>query len=66
MRDERRRQFRAELIARLERVRGTMTDAEFGKLLTSIEQTAVRFAEIDAGRRYPFTNPPVENELEPG
>lgn len=48
-RDERRQQLRAELIARLERVRGRLTDAEFEELLTAVERTAARFAEIDAG-----------------
>ena len=66
MQIERRRQFRAELITRLDRVRGTMSDAEFGKLVTSMERTAVRFAEIDAGRRYPATNPPVEGGFDLG
>ena len=47
--DERRKQLRAELIARLERVRGGLTDAEFDDLVTSVERTAARFAEIDAG-----------------
>ena len=49
MRDERRQQLRAELIARLERVRGQLTDTEFDDLVTSVERTAARFAEIDAG-----------------
>jgi hypothetical protein len=47
-REERRQQLRAELITRLERVRGDMSDAEFDNLVTSLEQTAARFAEIDA------------------
>lgn len=37
------------MIARLERVRGRLTDAEFEELLTAVERTAARFAEIDAG-----------------
>ena len=49
MRDERRQQLRAELTARLERVRGHLTDAEFDELVTAVERTAARFAEIDAG-----------------
>jgi hypothetical protein len=49
MREERRQQFRAELIARLQRVRGRMTDAEFDVLVNSVERTAARLAEIDAG-----------------
>ena len=48
-RDPRRQKLRAELIARLERVRGGMTDAEFDALIASVERTAARFAEIDAG-----------------
>jgi len=48
-RDERRQQLRAELTARLERVRGRLTDAEFEELLSAVERTAARFAEIDAG-----------------
>jgi len=48
-RDPPRQQLRVELIARLERVRGLMTDAEFDTLITSVERTAARFAEIDAG-----------------
>jgi hypothetical protein len=47
-REERRQQLRAELITRLERVRGDMSDAEFDNLVTSLELTAARFAEIDA------------------
>jgi hypothetical protein len=49
MREERRGEFRAELVARLERVRGRMTDAEFADLVNDVERTARRFAEIDAG-----------------
>ena len=53
MREERRRELRAELVARLERVRGQMTDAEFESLVSDVERTAQRFAEIDAGLRVP-------------
>ena len=49
MREERRQQLRAELIARLERVRGRLTDTEFRELVDSVERTANRFTEIDAG-----------------
>ena len=49
MREERRQQLRAELIARLERVRGQLTDTEFADLVNSVERTAARFSEIDAG-----------------
>ena len=63
MRDERRQELRAELIARLERVRGQMTDADFDELVTSVERTAARFAEIDAGP-YRALNMPT-NEIGP-
>ena len=36
------------MTARLSRVRGNMTDAEFGQLLANMSRTAERFAEIDA------------------
>ena len=62
-RDERRQQLRAELTARLERVRGQLTDAEFDELVTAVERTAARFAEIDAGP-YRALNTPT-NETEP-
>ena len=48
MHDDRRRQIRDTMVARLERVRGQMTDAEFEELITAVERTAARFAEIDA------------------
>lgn len=60
MREERRQQLRAELMARLERVRGQMTDAEFADLVSSVERTAARFAEIDAGR---FAQPRREPDV---
>jgi hypothetical protein len=47
-REERRQQLWDELVTRLERVRGGLTDVEFDELVTSVERTA-RFAEIDAG-----------------
>ena len=37
------------MIARLQRVRGTMSDAEFDELVSAVERTAARFAEIDSG-----------------
>lgn len=58
-REERRQQLRSELIARLERVRGELSDAEFEELVTSVEQTAARFAEIES-RRYPPSPKPTE------
>jgi hypothetical protein len=47
-RDLQRQKVIAAIAARLERVRGTMTDAEFGQLLARMARTAERFAEIDA------------------
>jgi len=35
------------ITARLARVRGNLTDAEFGRLLAKVLRTAERFAEID-------------------
>ena len=49
MREERRQELRASLVARLARVRGQMTDAEFDELVDDVERTAWRLAEIDAG-----------------
>ena len=49
MDETRRQRFRAELTARLQRVRGQLTDEEFEELVNSMERTAARFAEIDAG-----------------
>jgi hypothetical protein len=45
------------LAARLSRVRGSMTDAEFGELLADMVTMADRFTEIDAkpGARDPET-----------
>ena len=34
--------------ARLERVRGSMSDADFARLLADVERTIQRFEEIDA------------------
>jgi hypothetical protein len=52
-REAQRQQLRAELKARLDRVRGGMTDDEFGGLIAAVERTAQRFAEIDAGLTLP-------------
>ena len=60
--DERRGQLMVTIAARLAKVRGQMTDAEFGRLLAEVVRTAERFAEIDAkpvGRLTP-TVPPDE------
>jgi hypothetical protein len=54
MRDERRQDARTELVARLQRVRGEMTDAEFDELVRDVERTARRFSEID--RAWPRAN----------
>ena len=62
MRDEQRQQLRAELIARLARVRGQMTDAEFDELVSAVERTAARFAEIDAGPHRTVSDAPVTDE----
>lgn len=47
-RDDRHRELMATMAARLSRVRGQMTDAEFGQLLADVVRTAKRFAELDA------------------
>jgi hypothetical protein len=60
MRDEGRRERRAELVARLTRVRGQMTDTEFERLVASVERTTARFAEIDAGPHKLQLDPPPE------
>jgi len=44
-------ELRAALAARLERVRGSMTDDEFGQLVADITRTAQRFEEIEARER---------------
>jgi hypothetical protein len=41
-------QLRAALAARLERVRGDMSDAEFAQLIEDVIRTTQRFEEIDA------------------
>ena len=56
-REEHRRELRAELVARLSRVRGQMTDAEFDALVSDVERTAARFAEIDARPYRPGLTP---------
>jgi hypothetical protein len=45
---ERSEQLRAALAARLERVRGTMSDEEFSHLIDDVIRTTQRFEEIDA------------------
>ena len=59
MRDEQRQQLRAELIARLARVRGQMTDAEFDELVSAVERTAARLEEIDARPHRTVSDAPV-------
>jgi hypothetical protein len=59
MRDERRQDARTELVARLQRVRGELTDAEFDELVRDVERTAQRFSEIDrAWPRAKLESPP--------
>ncbi len=48
-REPRREQLRTELTARLERLRGRMTDAAFGELMAAVDRTAESLAELDAG-----------------
>lgn len=61
---ERFEELRAALAARLERVRGNMTDDEFGQLVADITRTAQRFEEIEArerSRKPPRADaPPIE------
>jgi hypothetical protein len=47
--DDRRRARRVEIEARLRRVRGAMTDAEFERLVSAVVRTAERFDDINAG-----------------
>jgi hypothetical protein len=51
--DVRRRTLIASLAARLECVRGDMTDADFSRLLENTARTVERSAEIDAGYTRP-------------
>jgi hypothetical protein len=60
MPEERRQQLRTEMIARLHRVRGQMTDDEFAELVSSVERAAARFAEIDAAPHKLRPAPPPE------
>ena len=46
--DQRRQQLYATMAARLQRVRGSLTDAQFGQLLADMVRTAERFVEIEA------------------
>jgi hypothetical protein len=39
--------LRAELVARLERVRGQMSDSQFDELVRDVERVAQRFIEIE-------------------
>ena len=50
-------QLRAAFAARLQRVRGTMTDADFAQLVADMVSTAQRLEEIEArsvGRKTPL------------
>jgi hypothetical protein len=74
---ERRNTLRAQIAARLQRVRGAMSDADFAHLVDDVVRTAERFAEIDAGtgaRRVarlsqdgtePLTSRPIRSTDEP-
>ena len=57
--DQRRQRLYATMAARLERVRGGLTDAQFAQLLAEMVRTAERFAEIEAkpGRLRPDMSP---------
>lgn len=55
--ESRSEQLRAAFSARLERVRGTMSDADFAQLAADMVSTAQRLEEIDArqmGRKTPI------------
>lgn len=56
-------QLKAALSARLERVRGSMTDDEFGQLVADITRTAQRFEEIEARER--SRRPPPRPAVQP-
>jgi hypothetical protein len=64
MYEERRQQLRSELIARLDRVRGKLTDSEFADLVSAIERTAARFAEIDSAPYKLIPEAPPEGRAE--
>ncbi len=57
--DQRRQWLYAIMAARLQRVRGGLTDAQFAQLLADMVRTAERFAEIEAkpGRLRPDVSP---------
>jgi len=48
---DRSEKLRGELAARLERVRGNMSDDDFRRLVADIVRTAQRFEEIEAYER---------------
>ena len=65
-------ELKAALAARLERVRGNMTDDEVGQLVTDTTRTAARFEEIEARERSrptpvpdapPFRTTPLQSEI---
>ena len=47
--NEQHQQLLATIAARLDRVRGGMTDTDFAQLVGDVARTARRFAQIDAG-----------------
>lgn len=57
-------QLRAAFAARLERVRGNMTDSEFAHLVADMMSTAQRREEIDAREMGPNARIPVSKEPE--
>ena len=62
--------LRAALAARLERVRGGLTDAEFAHLVDDVMRTSERFEQIDADHcagtaRVPGAPPPSQRPTVP-
>ena len=56
--------WKATLSARLERVGGTMSDAEFAALLDDVTRTAARLEEIDAREPGTTRDLPIYKEPE--
>ena len=51
-------QLRGAITARLERVRGNLTDAEFAKLVDDVARTARMFEQLEAGHSEPTASEP--------
>ena len=65
--NERHQQLLATIAARLDRVRGGMTDTDFVQLVGDVARTAGRFAQIDAGAyRRAVPALPTERDERPG